>query len=827
MNRFGVESIHTALRNRLIEYIRAQYLGENDLLLKACEQLLTEEGNLFRTPYIEANPAYITEENGIEKSDIPQHIKEFLIDMAANNLGVYRNPYKHQIEALEHFYKGKNLFVTTGTGSGKTECFMWPMISSLFEESLMHPESWKMRGVRALLLYPMNALVSDQIGRLRKIMGYQEGKFREIFRKNSKNNASRIPQFGMYTGRTPYPGQKDINKKQDRSLANTLEKAIANRESEEIDKLKKIGRYPAKAKLSSYIESLKTGNHITDENDAELLTRFEMQETCPDILITNYSMLEYMLLRPIEQGIWKSTRDWLDSNVTNKLLIIIDEAHMYKGASGGEVALLLRRLMYHLGIGIERIRFILTSASIPHNTEKDENNIYKFVCDFTAQNSPKGNFKIISGYTENIKKDCLRNIPLEKLMTLDADAFLSDDETKIRAICNFADKVCGEIVVLKSLSEAEEWLYNNLTKYTQFISMINLCRDKPVELQEIAAECFPDAPMEKAIEAAQIMLAIAPLARNKEGRVLFPARLHMFFRGLTGLYACSNPLCKYKISGDGITLGKIYCNDMIKECECGGQIYELVNDRRCGALFFKVFMKADGNCKKYAWNNPGNVYKEELKEVHLYIVPKDQHIRASKNIKIGWLDSQTGFVYYDNDIYAGKEGFIKVAHSFKHMESKPNQQTFIECPKCERGLRYYSLSDFRTKGNEPFYNIVKEQLIVQPELIHDPKKLKQFPNGGKKVLLFSDSRQRAAVLAKDMSRAADDDASRQIVTLAVIKLQEWSKLDGKTLSIHPYLYPAFLHVAYENNIQCFYGNDKNRFKEHIAKISEKIEKYRS
>jgi len=64
MNKFGVESTHTALRNRLIEYIIAQYFGENDLLLKACEQLLTEEGNLYRTPYIEANPAYLTEENG-------------------------------------------------------------------------------------------------------------------------------------------------------------------------------------------------------------------------------------------------------------------------------------------------------------------------------------------------------------------------------------------------------------------------------------------------------------------------------------------------------------------------------------------------------------------------------------------------------------------------------------------------------------------------------------------------------------------------------------------------------------------------------------------
>lgn len=831
MNRFGVESTHAALRNRLIEYIRAQYFGENDLLLNACNTLLEEEGNLYRMPYIEANPAYITEKDGIEKSNIPQYVKSFLTELATNELGVYRNPFKHQIESLEQFYKGKNLFITTGTGSGKTECFMWPMLSSLLEEALLRPASWEKRGVRALLLYPMNALVSDQIGRLRKIMGYHEGKFGEIFRRNARNEKARIPQFGMYTGRTPYPGPQDPDKKQDKKLANTLEKDILNRDQEVIEKLKKIGRYPAKANLISFVEALKNGEHVTNENDAELLTRFEMQKTCPDILITNYSMLEYMLIRPIEKSIWDSTKDWLDSNDSNKLLVIIDEAHMYKGASGGEVALLLRRLMYRLGISTDRVRFILTSASMPHNTEEEKKNIYKFACGFTAHNTPDGNFTIIYGAVEKIKEEGSISISVDKLTTLDADSFLGDENTKVKAICDFANRVCGEKVKFNTLPEAEEWLYNNLTKYIQFVKMINLCRGNPVELEEIAQMCFPDIPLEKSIEAVQVMLTIAPLAKNRDGRVLFPARIHMFFRGLPGLYACSNPSCKYKNSGDGITLGKIYCNDMVKECECGGQVYELVNDRRCGALFFKVYMKDDGELKKFAWNTPGTIYKDELKEVHLYIVPKDWNLKKSKdktkNIKIGWLDSRTGFVYYDNDQYANKEGFIKVAHSFQHLENKPNQQTFSACPKCERGLRYYSLSDFKTKGNEPFYNIVQEQLNIQPETIHDPEKLKQFPNGGKKVLLFSDSRQRASVLAKDMTRAADDNASRQIVALAVIKLQEWAKYSGKSVSIHPYLYPAFLEVAYENNIQCFYGNDKNKFVEHIAKIREKIEKYRA
>ena len=92
-----------------------------------------------------------------------------------------------------------------------------------------------------------------------------------------------------------------------------------------------------------FLQKLHNSEHFPDDNDAELITRFEMQKVTPDILITNYSMLEYMLLRPIEENIWNDTK-MVKMNSNNKLLFIIDEAHMYKGSSGGEVALLIRRL---------------------------------------------------------------------------------------------------------------------------------------------------------------------------------------------------------------------------------------------------------------------------------------------------------------------------------------------------------------------------------------------------------------------------------------------------------------------------------------------------
>ena len=96
---------------------------------------------------------------------------------------------------------------------------------------------------------------------------------------------------------------------------------------------------------------------------------FEIQKNTPDILITNYSMLEYMLMRQMEAGIWNDTKEWLSKSEVNRLLIVLDEAHMYRGSSGGEIALLLDRLFSRLDISLEKVQFVLTTASMPVEDE--------------------------------------------------------------------------------------------------------------------------------------------------------------------------------------------------------------------------------------------------------------------------------------------------------------------------------------------------------------------------------------------------------------------------------------------------------------------------
>lgn len=817
MDKYGVYSTHNALKRKLIDYIRAQYLGENRLLLNACNNILEEKGVLYQEPYIEANPAYKILENGINHANIPINIKKILIEMTNKKLGVFRNPFKHQVDALESFYRGKDLFVTTGTGSGKTECFMWPMVSSIIDEAKTNSESWQQRGIRALMLYPMNALVSDQVGRLRKMIGDVNGGFRDVFYNNVNDDNARTPQFGMYTGRTPYPGDSDLD--QDKNLARTLSENLIGREETIKKKLIEIGKFPAKYNLGEYVENLKNGKHITHDKDAELLSRQEMQQLCPDILITNYSMLEYMLIRPIEQSVWKQTRLWLNASEDNKLLIVIDEAHMYRGSSGGEVALLIRRLLHKLRIKRDKVQFILTSASIPGDSEES---VKEFSSNITAQKVQDSTFDIIYGTQQEIEDNDSIDLSAPQLMNINIDEFQGNEDRKLDAIRDFAHMFeSSKKTELNSYPDSQYWLFDFLENCKPMNTILKECRGHTVSYDALSKKIFPNESDVIARKATETLLAIAPLAKNKENQVLFPARLHMMFRGLQGIFACCNPDCTEKKSYEGITIGKIYFGKSRNNCECcDSKIYELVNDRRCGALFLKGYMYQNGIDPNFIWNELGEQFDDSMKEVHLYIIPKEGRFKKSKETKICWLNAITG-KFFDNDKYANQKGFLHVAYNNKEQKGKPGTLAYYTCPKCEKS--HLNVSDFVTKGNESFYNLVSEQLNVQPPTIFDDLMLQILPNAGRKVLLFSDSRQRAAGLAKDLTRTADDEATRKIVVIAAQKLEDWANRNDKKPTMD-LLYITFLEVASTNNLQLFYGEEKMSFIEDKKKIKDQCER---
>ena len=814
----GANGVHLQLREALENYIKSQYFGKSPILLSAIQGKLDQEGVLYQKPYVESSPAYKSQQNGIQASSkLPDWLKTYFKLLSDANLGVFPSPFCHQISALEAAYAGQDLFVSTGTGSGKTECFMWPLMAKLATEAKSNPASWSMRGIRTVIMYPMNALVSDQISRLRRLIGDQEHQFVRIFRDTCGQEARR-PQFGMYTGRTPYAGAEP-KRSEDQKLASTYDRMVHPETEDEIEFLQKLikdGKLPAKEDFDAFLEKLHNGKHIPDDEDAELVTRFEMQQFCPDILITNYSMLEYMLLRPRESKIWADTQAWLNADPANKLLFVIDEAHMYRGSAGGEVALLIRRMFHRLGIDRSKVQFILTTASMPDKDAEDRRAVMKFANELTAAGDDHF-FCYLTGEKEEIGNGHEYEIPFAKFQQLLPDAFEGDDPERQAALNQFWSGIENCPAPFSGSEEAYQWLYEHLVDYSAFCKLFQLCRGTAISLKELAESIFPDRHLEDALQAVSVMLAIAPLARSKSGSVLFPARMHMLFRGIKGVYACTNPNCTHSHTADGLTLGEIFFEDGNLVCnECGSTIYELYNDRRCGSIFFRGFvLKQDFEARKrtYLWHQPGMINDNEVYEIHLFI-PSDAYrlpARQGQNkIMPCYLDVNSGFIDFVDDSLDGKPGIRKLYYSSFTAKARPDILTFSTCPHCRHELSKMQLTSFSTRGNQSFFNLIKAQFHAQPAVpgkTNDPDRL---PNEGRKVLLFSDSRQRAAKLARDMSDASDINAARQLAALAINRMEQ--EVSEQSMN---HFYDYFAMVAVEHHVQIFHDSETEQQRTHL------------
>jgi RNA polymerase subunit RPABC4/transcription elongation factor Spt4 len=844
---FGAYRLHSQLRENLKNYLLAQYFGKSPVLLKALENVLGEENVLFKRPYIESTPGYRHSEKGIAGAAIPDWLKTFFLQMADAHLGVYKSPYEHQIESLEAVQSGRDLFVATGTGSGKTECFLWPMLAKLMTEAHDRPESWENRAVRCLLLYPMNALVSDQLSRLRRMIGDRQGRFDAIFR--SFCSGRRI-QFGMYTGRTPYPGVNG-SPENDRRLADTLERFLppADGESEEegadpgvrrlerqlVEALAEEGRIPAKKDLAAFIAGLRRGEHITAPVDAELLTRFEMRAHTPDILITNYSMLEYMLLRPREQKIWSDTAAWLKASSENRLLVVADEAHMYRGAAGEEVALLIQRLFEGLGIDRSKTQFILTTASMPPN----DPSVQRFACDLTGlPRSEAGRFVFLRGHRDQLPSAGLKTLP-ERVYAEVRPAELEKGESeRLAELQRFAAAVAKRTEKFSDLDEACRWLGNALPQFKEFRALIEACRGRAVSLEELAKLIYPETEAEEALRRVNLLLAVAPLAVTDSG-LLFPARMHMLFRGITGVYACLNPECPKHSSADGLTLGKVVLNGGIRSCPaCGHAVYELVQDRSCGALFISGYV-SELSGTTYLW--PGSLVRstDDVYPITLYL--PDENFRpeifnAGKKqgaVTRCWLHTKTGYLSF-GDLHRGEPGWRELycrAESRKPAKSKtktdaePDKDyTLSVCPHCEHRLKKGELQSFDTRGNQSFFSLVQTQFKLQPVVPGKDKDPDRYPNQGRKVLIFSDSRQRAAVLARDISEISDRQACREIAGRVLSDFEQSFKNSGRDHEMDEF-YPYFAMEAERNHLPLFSDDSRRQVREKGRRELRRLERF--
>jgi len=375
------------LHQGLSDYIEATYHISHPHLIEQRRTLLNKIGVISQKPYVETTPRYIAEKR-ISELGLSEAVEQLFAELSESKNGlrkvVHDPPYNHQFAAMRHsLLDDKSLVVITGTGSGKTECFLLPILGKLAKEASSSNSFKQYSAVRALVLYPMNALVNDQLGRMRLLFG--DPRVVEKFQGWS----DRPLRFARYTSRTLYPGVRTVDRDQSR-LAPLREFYVHNLEvaggedgpekevaSDLVRELQSRGKWPAKPDLLAWYGA--RGQRWFDKNtntylrcvtlpmDSELLTRHEVLDSPPDVLVTNYSMLEYMLMRPIERPVFDQTRRWLRDNPRENFLLVLDEAHLYRGAAGAEVALLLRRLRQRLGIPKDRIQIICTSASFQNS----------------------------------------------------------------------------------------------------------------------------------------------------------------------------------------------------------------------------------------------------------------------------------------------------------------------------------------------------------------------------------------------------------------------------------------------------------------------------
>ena len=160
------------LRRTLTDYIEATYHIGHPLLLGQRKRLLAKSGGIFQIPYLESTPRYVAGDSYRNMPGLPDAAREAFVQLADPAGGkpvIFDPPYAHQAEAIQQTLANrKNLMIMTGTGSGKTESFLLPILGKLAIEARDHSSQFnRFHAVRAIVLYPMNALVNDQLGRLR------------------------------------------------------------------------------------------------------------------------------------------------------------------------------------------------------------------------------------------------------------------------------------------------------------------------------------------------------------------------------------------------------------------------------------------------------------------------------------------------------------------------------------------------------------------------------------------------------------------------------------------------------------------------------------
>lgn len=653
--------------------IREPYSDEFKVLLK-------KENTLAKGPYLEVTDSFLSGHSISELIDeglLPETFSKIRMNQT-------RPLYLHQEIALRKVAnEGKNIVVSTGTGSGKTESFLLPVLRYLINEvegGAICP------GVRALFVYPMNALANDQIERLRTVL-------------------ADYPQitFGVYTGQT--------ETKKERALINY--KALNDNK-----------------------------NPISNE----LISREEMIENPPHILVTNYAMLEYLMVRPTENVFFEGERAHFWK------FIVFDEAHVYHGSTGIEVSMLFRRLKAKLQA--KELTYILTSATLGNDDCNEQ--VAKF-----AHNLCNAPF-----YSDDVIR-AVRNPPKPSLETKKIPVSLY---TKIASLLEsyYSDsKIKSELRLKESLSLSEN-LYELVINDENYWVIRNLlCKPQTVK--------YLSRKMGWSEEELASFVTVASLC-EKDGIKLFDARYHMFLRSTESAFITLAPHNHIYLERHNIIPGRTP-NESFK-------VFEVSTCSYCNAVYLM------GKIENNILEQYSSISEDVSKDIFL--------------LSSGLNDTDCDHTLEDEGIDAEEYlicphcGYVKKKGAMKSCEHKKEEyipvyrlkltkgkQVLTKCPKCE-GVNtagvlrtFYSGAEAATSvigtalfEELPEYEVKVEEMPEEDDefsvlFSDEPDEIENKTKKAKQFISFSDNRQAAAYYASYLNITYNNILYKRIIIEAL------------------------------------------------------------
>ena len=674
--------------------------------------------------------------------------------------GLLKTPFVHQIQALESSVLfGSHTVITTGTGSGKTFCFLLPLFTNLFLEALgdtTRPrwdakgepfgEKWwektplrftphrltkRQPAVRALLIYPLNALVQDQVESLRSILDGEAA----VNVYDSLLGGDRL-FFGQYNGMTE--GRGEAEGRQLKSCAPLL-KRVERDAGDASDEQRK------------YVQ--KTGG-------SEMLLRWDMQRAPPDILITNFTMLAIMLIREWECELFDSTRRWLAESKNNVFYLVLDELHSYRGTAGTEISYTIRQYLERIGLTPThpQLRIICTSASLEEAQDSDEDP--QFLRDFFGTPKSDKLFNVISGERVQYEKE----VSFTHLSENFSKFWNGDEQEETR----IAEKI-GEMVVpgdANSPDPFENFFHALQREMSLLIPQVTELSSVPFQVSDIAKKAFAGRD-----DAALGFLRFLVEHQSEETGFKAKLRQHVFVKNLqtvrramevkdnhlTSFRFCDES-ASYSVEGRSIALDCLYC-------------------QVCGEIYYRGYHSQINN-RQYASSDAISLGAQPATLVYLNFNPETF---GSPNEREVW----------SRRVLNGYTGRLSPFDPTRPLDSREAAVNTLgceeghpptTCPACDtswanRGDRITSPIRTMGTGYQKLNQVIVEQLMNALAL----------SGSNAKTIVFSDSRRSASQVAaelehnhyRDAIRAALESVLEEDNSSALHSAEEFVRLNAK------------------------------------------------